>query len=42
MSTKIFATKYRKAGKWRQVLCVGVIEPRVTFVLLLRGVTTTG
>ena len=42
MSSKIFETKYQKAGKWRLVLCVGVIELRVTFMLFFGGVTATG
>ena len=42
MYSKIFETKYRKAGKWRLVLYMGVIGPRVTFMLLFGAVTATG
>ena len=38
----IFATKYQKAGEWRLILSVGVIEPGATFILLFKGVTLTG
>ena len=42
MSNKNFATQYQKGGRWRLVLCVGDIGPRVTFMLLFGGATTTG
>ena len=42
MLSKIFATKYKKTGKWRLILCVGFIGPRVNFMLLFGGVTLTG
>ena len=40
--SKIFATKYQKAGRSRLVLCVGFIGPHVTCVLLFGGVTASG
>ena len=40
MFGRIFVTIYQKAGKWRLVLCVGVIGPRVTF-MLFGGATLT-
>ena len=42
MSSKIFAPKYQKAGKWRLIMCVGVTGPRVTFMLLFGSVTASG
>ena len=42
MSSKIFAMKRLKTGKWRLVLCEGVFGPRVTFMLLFGGVTAKG
>ena len=42
MSSQTFTTKYQKAGKWRQVLCVGIIGPRVIFMLLFGGVAIMG
>ena len=38
MFSKIFATKYQKAGKWWLFLCMGVIGPRVIFMLLFSDV----
>ena len=35
MSSKIFATKYQKAGKWRLVLCVGVIWTPCDFYIII-------
>ena len=42
MSSKIFATKYQKAGKWRLILCMESSGPRVTVMLLFGRVTSTG
>ena len=38
MSSKIFSTKYQKAGKWRQILCVGIIRstPCDLYVIIRR------
>ena len=41
MSSKIIATNYQKFGKWRLVLCIGVIGPRVTFMSFFGGLTAT-
>ena len=42
MSNKIFAPKYQKVDKWKMVLCVRVVGPRVTFMLLFGSVTAMG
>ena len=42
MSSKIFALKYQKAGKWRLIMCVGVTGPRVTFIVIIRKCNRIG